>query len=100
MNMETKEVKLYVYAVKWNYKKEFQIEVSCFKRESCESYIIVDLSEVMIDVQIPTVNQKTLQLAEVEQLKETIKTERANSYARITAIEEKIQSLLCIEQAL
>jgi len=96
--METKEVKLYVQAIKWIYKKEFDIEVNTYRRGSCESYVIVDLSEVLIDVQIPTVNQKTLQLAEVEQLHEVIKTERANSYARITAIEEKIQSLLCIEQ--
>ena len=99
MKMETKEVKLYVQAVAWNHSSNgFEIEVCTFKRESCESRVIVDLSEITVDVQIPTVDHKQLTLAQVERLKEVIKTERANSYARITAIEEKIQSLLCIEQ--
>jgi hypothetical protein len=98
MNMETKEVKLYVQAHKYTWDDEFKIVVSTAKPLPDAATVVIQLSEVMIDVQIPTVNLKTLQLAEVEQLRETIKTERANSYARITAIEEKIQSLLCIEQ--
>ena len=96
--METKEVKLYVMAHKYTWDDEFKIVVSTAKHLSDAATVVIQLSEVMIDVQVPTVNQKTLQLAEVEQLHEVIKTERANSYARITAIEEKIQSLLCIEQ--
>jgi hypothetical protein len=96
--METKEVKLYVQANKYSWEDDFQIIVSTVKRLSDAATVVIQLSEVLIDVPVPTVNQKTLQLAEVEQLQEAIKTEHANSYARITAIEEKIQSLLCIEQ--
>jgi hypothetical protein len=98
MNMETKEVKLYVQANKYSWEDDFQIIVSTVKHNSDGSTVAIQLSEVTVDVQIPAIDQKTLQLAEVEQLHAIIKTERANSYARITAIEEKIQSLLCIEQ--
>jgi hypothetical protein len=96
--METKEVKLYVQAVKWAWEKDFKIGVGTYRGESDKDRCVVDLSEVIVDVQIPTVDHNQLTLAEVEQLRETIKTERADSYARITAIEEKIQSRLCIEQ--
>ena len=96
--MKTKEVKLYVQAVKYNWQKEFVIDVRDYKTESSREQVVVHLSEVTVEVQIPDVDVKHLQLEEVKQLQETIKTERANSYARITAIEEKIQSLLCIEQ--
>ena len=96
--MKTKEVKLYVQAVKYNWQKEFVIDVRDYKTESSHEQVVVHLSEVTVEVQIPDVDVKHLQLEEVKQLQETIKTERANSYARITAIEEKIQSLLCIEQ--
>jgi hypothetical protein len=98
MNMETKEVKLYVQAVKWSWEKDFKIGVGICQGKSDKDRCVVDLSEVTVDVQIPTVDHKQLTLAEVEQLHAIIKTERADSYARITAIEEKIQSLLCIEQ--
>ena len=74
------------------------IIVSTVKRLSDAATVVIQLSEVLIDVPIPTVNQKTLQLAEVEQLSNLVRLEKANNHARITAIEEKIQSLLCIEQ--
>jgi len=96
--METKEVKLYVQAKKWIFESEFSIDVTTNKFITDNSGIVIDLSEITVDVQIPTVDHKQLQLEEVKQLQEIIKTERADSYARITAIEEKIQSLLCIEQ--
>jgi hypothetical protein len=98
MNMETKEVKLYVQANKYSWEDDFQIIVSTVKRLSDAATVVIQLSEVLIDVPIPTVNQKTLQLAEVEQLSNLVRLEKSNNYARITAIEEKIQSLLCIEQ--
>jgi len=96
--METKEVKLYISASKFNFESEFKIQVSSYAPTSCKTITCIPLSEVTVEVEIPNVDVKQLQLAEVKQLQETIKTERANSFARITAIEEKIQSLLCIEQ--
>ena len=96
--METKEVKLYVQAIKYSWQDDFEINISTMKRLTDAATVAIDLSEVTVEVPVPIIDQKQLRLAHVEQLKEIIKTERANSYARITAIEEKIQSLLCIEQ--
>ena len=96
--METKEVKLYVIANKYTWEDDFKILVLTSLPMPDAATVAIQLSEVTVEVQIPDVDVKHLQLEEVKQLRETIKTERANSYARITAIEEKIQSLLCIEQ--
>jgi hypothetical protein len=98
MNMETKEVKLYVQASKWAWEREYTVSYETFQKESTSDRFVKDLSVITVRVPIPNFDVKQLQLAEVEQLQETIQTERADSYARITAIEEKIQSLLCIEQ--
>jgi hypothetical protein len=98
MNMETKEVKLYVQAVKYTWEDDFKILVLTSLPTPDAATVSVQLSEITVEVPIPTIDKKQFKLAHVEQLQKTIKLERANSYARITAIEEKIQSLLCIEQ--
>lgn len=96
--METKEVKLYVQAVKYSWKDNFEIDISTMKRSTDTATTAIQLSEVTVEIEIPNIYQNHLNLSHVEQLREAIKTEHADSYARITAIEEKIQSLLCIEQ--
>ena len=96
--MKTKEVKLYVQAVKYNWQKEFVIDVRDYKTESSPEQVVVHLSEVKVEVQIPDIDEKRLTLEEVKQLEQAITEEDNASYARIKAIKEKIQSLLCIEQ--
>ena len=96
--METKEVKLYVIANKYTWEDDFKILVLTSLPMPDAATVAIQLSEITVEVPVPTIDKKQFKLAHVEQLKEVIKTERANSYARITAIEEKIQSLLCIEQ--
>ena len=96
----TQKVKLYVMAVKDRWKNEFRILVDTDDRTNWThdtSTIHILLSEVEIEVPVPELNQKQLTLMEVDQLKEVIQKEKADSHVRITAIEEKIQSLLCIE---
>ena len=85
-------------ANKYRWEDTYQVVISTALHKSDESAVVIPLSEVTVEVEIPKIYQNHLDLIQVEQLRETIKTERANSYARITAIEEKIQSLLCIEQ--
>ena len=97
MNKETRKVRLYVQAIKWINSKEFKIEVGCYSKTSCEHYTIIDISEVTVDVPIPAVNEKQLTQAEVKQLQAIIQKEKADSFVRITAIEERIQSLLSLE---
>ena len=96
--METKEVKLYVQAIKYSWQDDFEINITTMKRLTDAATVAIDLSEVTIEVPIPPTDQKKLRLEEVEQLSNLVRLEKANSYARITEIKEKIQSLLCIEQ--
>ena len=96
--METKEVKLYVMAAKHSFEINFHTVISTSKWATDEQTTVLLLSEVTVDVEIPDIDEKRLTLEEVKQLENKIKEEKDASYIRITAIEEKIQSLLCIEQ--
>lgn len=95
--MKTKEVKLYVQAVKWMSQDEFKVEVSTYKRESCEYFVIVDLPEVTVDIEIPDVDAKQLDTEHIKQLEIQMQEEKDDSYVRVKAIEEKIQSLRVLE---
>ncbi len=98
---EKKKVTLYVTAIKQSYQKEFTIEVNSYDRASiCQGVttaVCIPLSVVEIEIEIPAIDGKQLQAEEVKQLQASIQKEKADSYIRVTAIEEKIQSLLCIE---
>ena len=97
MKHEMKKVKLYVQAVKWDWDDEFKIQVNSFHPVSSDNCIFVDLSEVEIEIEVPLVNEKQLQMEEIKHLQSIIEKEKADSYVRVTAIEEKIQSLLSLE---
>ena len=96
--METKEVKLYVMATKHSLDRSFQTVISTSRWTTDDHTTVVLLSEVTIDVKIPDINEKRITLEAVRQLEDKIKEEKTASYVRVKAIEEKIQSLLCIEQ--
>ena len=94
---ETKNIKLHVYAEKWNHSETFKVAVTTHLPESCEYRTIIELSVVHVDIKVPLIDEKQLITAQVEQLKKVIQKEKADSHVRVTAIEEKIQSLLCLE---
>ena len=97
---EIRKVSLFITAVKSSYQKEFEIKVECFDRSAWNhdsTDVVIPLSSVEVEVPIPTVTDKQLMNEEIEQLKSKIQKEKADSHVRVTAIEEKIQSLLCIE---
>jgi hypothetical protein len=99
--METKEVKLYVMAIKQDYDIEFEILVSTYApkiHEMSGNGIVIPLSEVTIEVPLPDIDRKKLNAEHVKALEIQMKEEKNASYIRIKSIEEKIQSLLCIEQ--
>lgn len=95
--MKTKEVKLYVQAFKWHHRNTWDIRIDSSAFDSCDSRTVIQISEVTVEVEIPDINEKQLTLEEVKQLREFINKEQANSYMRIKAVEERIQSLLAIE---
>jgi hypothetical protein len=98
---EMKKVTLYIAAHKHSYHgSKFEIIVDTCDRSKWThdtSSTTVPLSEVEVEVPIPKVSEKQLLNEEVKQLQAVIQKEKADSHVRITAIEEKIQSLLCIE---
>jgi len=96
---DKKKVKLYVTAFKSRYQSEFSIVVDSFDRSEFENIFdtAIPLSVVEIEVEIPTISGEQLQAEEVKQLQAAIQKEMADSHVRVTAIKEKIQSLLCIE---
>ena len=97
---EKRKVNLYIAAIKGSYDSEFKIEVSTYDRSSWThntDTVTVPLSTVEIEVPMPHVTEKQLMNEEVKQLQAQIQKEKADSHVRVVAIEEKIQSLLCIE---
>jgi len=94
---QVKEVKLYTYAGKWNGSTDYEVEVGSYLPKSEDYRIIVPLSEVTVEIEIPAYDERQLLKAEVESLEALLLKEKADSHVRIVAIEEKIQSLLCIE---
>ncbi len=92
--------KLYIQAVKWVSSFgdiEFETSVSTYKRESSENYVIIDIDEQEIELDIPKVTKEQLTLAHVDQLR-GIKTKfQAEVQQKIQSIDEQIESLLAIE---
>lgn len=97
MNTKTKEVTLFIQAIKWSWDRSFEIKVSTHQKKSDGDWTIVDLDTMVVNVEIPVLDEKVLVLAEVEQLQAVIKAEKADSYLRIVALEEKINSLMYLE---
>lgn len=101
MKTKTQNVTMYIYAEKWDYDAEFEIKVACFDLSTSghklDGRVIIPLSQVTIEIEVPDVDEKQLQAEEIRQLQERIKQEKIDSHVRVTAIEEKIQSLMAIE---
>lgn len=99
MSNKKQEVELYICATKMEWEAEFSIEVNTYDRANLDtgSQVIIPLSQVTIEIEVPDVNEKQLQAEEIRRLQERIKKEKIDSHVRVTAIEEKIQSLMAIE---
>lgn len=91
------ECKLHIYAGKWTGTDVYEIEVSSNLPRSEDYRIIVPLSVVTVEVEVPVYSDKQLMAEEVKSLEAALIKEKADSHVRVVAIEEKIQSLLCIE---
>lgn len=91
------ECKLHIYASKWTGSDVYEIEVSSYLPKTEDYKIIVPLSEATVEIEVPVYSDKQLLEEEVKSLRAALIKEKADSHVRIIAIEEKIQSLLCIE---
>lgn len=100
MKTETKQVTLFIQADKASYESEFSMHVRSAKFESDSFTTVVHLDTVVVNVEIPVLDEKMLALAEVENLQANIKAEKVASYIRITQMEERINNLMCLENKL
>lgn len=90
------KVKLHIQAIKYSFEDKFSVGVYIhgFKTES--SQVVVDIGEVEVDVDIPEVSEKELNLAHVEQLKGVKKSIQAECNAKIVSIDSQIANLLAL----
>jgi len=95
--MPTKKVKLYIQAKKYNWESEFNLCVDTMAFISDNNIVCVQLNSVEVDIEVPELDKKALTLAEIEQIRDHIKAEKANHYLRVTNLEDKINNLMCLE---
>ena len=95
--MATQKVKLYIQARKFSNERFFTISIDTHKFDSDNYVTRVLLNTVELDIEIPELDEKTLTLAQIEQLRDQIKAEKAEHYLRVVGLEDKINSLMCLE---
>lgn len=91
------KIQLYIQAVKYKWEKEFTVRVESFQRTQDNQQSVISLDELEFEIDVPEFDAKTLMLKEVEHLESQLKEEKQASFERITQLEERIQSLMCIE---
>ena len=91
------KVKLYIQASKYSFQDEFSVKVSCYKSQSCESSVVIDVDEVEVDIDIPEFTQEQFTNGHVEQLRLIKEKLKADTHLKIKSLDEQIESLLAIE---
>ncbi|PIJ51972.1 hypothetical protein BL250_03140 [Erwinia sp. OLTSP20] len=86
--------KLFIAAQKYTWENEFSIRVMDYDPPDNENVTTVLLTTLDISIDIPSVNLTQCEIDGLEKMKSRIVTD---SQMRIKEIEEKIQSLRCIE---
>lgn len=97
--IDKKKVTLYVHAMKGKWADKYTCHISLADvtgAGDADTHVEL-LSEVEIEIDVPDINEKQLKLLRIGSLEKKIKKEKADSHVRVIAIEEKIQSLMCIE---
>lgn len=95
--MKTKQVELFIQARKYNWQESFEITINDHERESSQSAIFITLGKKIVNIELPTLDEKILTLAHVEQIRDQIAAEKAASYLRVTRMEDQINSLMYLE---
>ena len=98
--MTTKKVKLYIQAEKSNLSEGSAIVINACEFRSDKWSTYITLNTIELDIEVPELDEKALTLAEIEQIRDKIKAEKADSYLRVVQMEEKINSLMCLESDL
>lgn len=94
------KVKLFIQAVKWvsaYSEQNFVIGISCYKRESDQNYIVIDIDEQEIEIDTYQPTQEELNIAHVEQLRGVKAKFQAEAQLKLNSLDEQIESLLALE---
>ena len=97
MKTEKKTVTLYVHAKKFNWDNVWDYDIHTFVRTTDTTQMFELLKEINLEIEVPVIDQKSMSLQEIEQLRDQIKKVDAEAQMQKNAIEERIQSLLAIE---
>ena len=92
------KVKLYIQAVKWDFEKEFSIEVTGYKPTYLgEGKTLIPIAETEVDIDVELPSHETLVQAQIEQLEGKKTDIQAECNARIVSIDSKIGELLALK---
>lgn len=92
-----KEITIYTQASKWSFQDDFEVKHSTVKCRTDEGSIYIDLNEQVIEIDIPDGLEDLMVSAEISELEKMRDKIKADSIVKINSIEDKIQSLLSIE---
>ena len=97
MKTEKKNITLYIQATKFEWEKVWNYDIQTFVRKTDTNQMFELLKEINLEIDVPVIDQKSMSLQEIEQLRDQIKKVDAEAQMQKNAIEERIQSLLAIE---
>jgi HSP20 family molecular chaperone IbpA len=95
--MKTMQVELFIQAEKNSWQDNFEIKVNRYNHETDNSTVYVTLDKVIVNIEVPEIDENTLTLAHIEQIQGQIKAEKAAHYLRVTSMEDQINSMMCLE---
>ena len=88
---------IYTQAVKYKWQNDFELQYSIFESESDSHSCVITLQTQVVEIKEVELDPKVLIDAEVSQLKQLKKDLTAKTQVAMNLFDEKIQSLLCIE---
>lgn len=74
--MKTQQVELFIQASKYTWEENFVIEVNQHNHVTDKTSIYIPLGKVIVNVEVPELDEKTLTLAHIEQIQGQIKLKK------------------------
>lgn len=91
------KIKIYTQAIKYCFENEFTIISSSTKFSTDKTQTVIDICEQEVEVEVPDNCEDNLVEFEVKELEKVRDKIKADAVVAINNVEDKIQSLLSIE---
>lgn len=92
-----KEITIYTQASKWSFQQDMTIKHSTNKGTTDGSCMYIDLNKQVVEIDIPDGLEDLMVSAEISELEKMRDKIKADSVVKVNAIDDKIKSLLSIE---